>query len=71
VVVAAYSANPAGDEVRVSRIFAFHENAVAAENRRGAVAFRHLTVLKIDLREYAQAAHDASDGIPIHFDEFP
>src|SRR6202046_3405378 len=40
VVIAANTTNAAGDEVRVTRVLAFHENAVAAENRRGAVTFR-------------------------------
>ena len=49
MVVATDTADPAGDEVRVPRVFALHENAVAAEDRRSAVAFRHLPVIKIDL----------------------
>ena len=41
VVVTADSADAAGDEVRVARILALHEDAVAAEDRRRAVAFAH------------------------------
>jgi hypothetical protein len=38
VVVAADAADAAGDEVGVARILALHEDAVAAKDRRGAVA---------------------------------
>ena len=56
VVVAADAADAAGDEVGVARILALHENAVAAENGRSAVALGHLPILEIDLGEDAQAA---------------
>ena len=56
VIVAADSADAAGDEMRVARILALHENAVAAKDRRGAVTFGHLAVLKVDLGENSQAA---------------
>src|SRR6185437_16026319 len=38
VIVTADAADPAGDEVRVPRVLALHEDAVAAEDGRGAVA---------------------------------
>ena len=66
VVVAANTANPAGDEVRVPRILALHENTVAAKDGRSAVAFRHRAILKIDLRKNPQASHDPGDRIPVH-----
>src|SRR5262249_4082958 len=69
VIVAANPADAARNEMRVAGIFVFHEHAVAAENRGRAVTFGHLFVLEIDFREDAEAADDASDRIPAHFDE--
>ena len=66
VVVAADAADAAGDEVRVARILALHEDAVAAKDGRGAVALGDLAVLEIDLGEDAEAAHDAGDRVPVH-----
>ena len=66
VIVAADAADAAGDEVRVARVFALHENAVAAEDRRGAVALGDLAVVEIDLGENAEAAHDSGNRIPVH-----
>ena len=71
VVVAADAADPAGDEVGVARVLALHEDAVAAEDRRGAVAFGDLPVGEVDLGVDAQAAHDPGDRIPRHFDKLP
>ena len=70
VVIAADAADAAGDEVGVARIFALHENAVAAKDRRGAVALGHLAVLEVDLGEDAEAAHDPGDRIPVHLHQF-
>ena len=67
VVVAADSADATGDEVRVARILALHEDRVAAEDRRGAVALDDLSVVEVDLGVDAEAADDAGDGIPRHF----
>jgi hypothetical protein len=69
VVVSADAADATGDEVRVAGVFALHENAVAAKDRRGAVTLGDLFVFKIDLGKDAQATHDSGDGIPVHFDE--
>ena len=66
VIVAADAADPAGDEVGVARVFALHEDAVAAKDRRSAVALGDLAILKIDLREDSQAADDPRDRIPVH-----
>ncbi len=66
MVIAANSANATGNEMRVARVLALHENAVAAENRRGAVAFGHAAVFKVDLGENSQAPYDPGDRIPIH-----
>ncbi len=66
VVVTADAADAAGDEVRVPRVLALHEDAVAAEDRRGAVALDDLLLLEVDLGVDAQAPHDARDGIPVH-----
>ena len=67
VVVPADAADAARDEVGVARILVLHEDAVAAENRRGAVALDDLLVREIDLRVDAQAADDARDRVPRHF----
>ena len=64
VIVAADAADPAGDEVGVARIFVLHEDAVAAENRRGAVAFDHFLRVEIDFGENAETADDPRDRIP-------
>ena len=69
VIIAANPANAAGDEVGVARIFPFHENAVAAEDGRGAVTLGHLAIFKVDLSENAETPDNASDGIPVHFDQ--
>jgi hypothetical protein len=44
VMVTADAADAAGDEVGVPRVLALHEDAVAAEDRRGAVALDDLLV---------------------------
>ena len=69
VVVAADAADAAGDEVRVAGILALHEDRVAAEDRRRAVALDHFLVLEVDLGVDAEAADDAGDRIPRHLDE--
>ncbi len=69
VIVAANTADAAGDEMGVARIFTFHEDAVPAEDGARGVAFDDFAVLEIDLGENSQAAHDARDRIPRHFDE--
>jgi hypothetical protein len=68
VIVSANAANTASDEMGVTRILVLHEDAVAAEDRRCAVAFDHLLRIEIDLGVDAEAADDASDWIPRHFD---
>ena len=69
VVVAADPADAAGDEVRVARILALHEDRVAAEDRRGAVALDDFSVLEVDLGVDAEAADDPGDRIPRHLDQ--
>ena len=69
MVVAADAADAAGDEVRVARVLPLHEDAVAAEDRRSAVALDHFAVAEVDFGEDAQAAHDPRDRIPIHLDQ--
>ena len=69
MVVTADAADAAGNEMRVARVFAFHENAVAAKDRGRAVAFGDLAIGEIDLRINSEAAHDPGNRIPIHFDE--
>jgi hypothetical protein len=66
VVVAADSADAAGDEVGIARVFALHENAVAAEDRGGAVTLDDLAVSEIDFGEDAETADDSGYRIPIH-----
>jgi hypothetical protein len=64
VVVAADAADAAGDLMGVARILPLHEHAVAAEDRRGAVALHHLAAVEIDLRVNAEAADDPGNRIP-------
>ena len=64
VVVTADPADPAGDEVRVPRVLALHEDAVAAEDRRGAVALGDPLGLEVDLGVDAEAADDPGDRDP-------
>jgi hypothetical protein len=71
MVVAADAADGAGDEVSVARVFALHENAVPAKNRRSAVTLDHMLVLEIDFGKNAQAAHNAGDRVPVHFHQVP
>ena len=66
VVVTADAADTAGDEVGVARILALHEDRVAAEDRRGAVALDDFAVLEVDLRVDAEAADDPGDRVPRH-----
>ncbi len=69
VVVAADAADAAGDEVGVARVLALHEDAVAPEDRRRAVALGDRALAEVDLRVDAQAADDARDRVPRHLDE--
>jgi len=66
VIVAAYAADAAGNEVGVAGVFALHEDAVAAKDRGRAVTFGDFAFAEIDLGEDAEAADDPGDGIPIH-----
>ena len=66
VVVTADPADPAGDEVRVARVDALHEDVEPAEDHRGAVALEHLLVREVDLRVDAERPDDAGDRIPRH-----
>ncbi len=68
MIVAANAANAAGDEMSVTRVLVLHENAVAAENGRGAMALDDLLFFKVNFGIDAQAPDDAGDGIPGHFD---
>ena len=69
VIVAADAADPAGDEMRVARVLALHEDAVAAEDRRGGVALGDDPVGEVDLGVDAEAADDPGDRIPVHLDD--
>jgi hypothetical protein len=64
VVVTADAADAAGDEVRVARVLALHEDAVAAEDRRGALALDHLPVLEVYLGIDPEVPDDAGDRVP-------
>ncbi len=71
VVVAADAADAARDEVRVARVLALHEDAVAAEDRGGAPAADDLLRLEVDLRVDAEVPDDPRDRVPGHVDELP
>ena len=66
VVVTADAADPAGDEVRVPRVDALHEDVESPEDHRGAVALEHLLVGEVDLRVDPEAPDDAGDRVPGH-----
>ena len=67
VIVAADAADAAGDEMGVARIFSFHEDAVAAKDRGGAVALGDSALPEVDLRKDSKTAHDPGNRIPVHF----
>ena len=69
MIVAANSADSAGNEVRVSRIFALHEDAVSAEDGGSAMTLGHFSIGKIYLCIDTEAADDPSDRIPIHLNK--
>jgi hypothetical protein len=69
VVITADAADAAGDEVGVSGVLAFHEYAVAAEQRGCALALHDFPVGKVDLCVDAQVSDDSRDWIPSHFDD--
>jgi hypothetical protein len=66
VVVTADAADATGDEVGVAGILALHEDRIATEYRRGAVALDDFAVVEVDLCVDTEAADDAGDGIPCH-----
>src|ERR1700730_17019497 len=53
----------------VARVLALHKDAVAAEDRRGAIALGYLLLAEVDLGIDTQAADDSGDRIPIHLDQ--
>jgi hypothetical protein len=69
VIVAADSADAAADEVRVARILALHEDAVAAKNRRRAKALDDAARLEIDPSMDTEAANNPGDRVPGHLNE--
>src|SRR5262249_40070482 len=69
VVVAADAADAAGDEVRVTRVLALHEDAVATKDRRRAVTLGDAAIAEIDPGVQAEAADHARDRVPGHLDE--
>src|SRR5208283_669402 len=69
MIIAADAADAARDKMRVARILAFHEDAVATEDRRSAVAFGNAAIVEVDLGEDAETADDAGDRIPVHLHE--
>jgi hypothetical protein len=69
VVVAADAADTARDEVRVARVLALHEHAVAAEDRRRRLARDDLAVVEVDLRVEAEVPDDPRDRVPRHVDD--
>src|SRR6202140_4360496 len=66
VVITADTADAAGDEVGITRIFALHKKTVASKDRRSAMAFRYFPILEVDLGIDAKAANDACNRIPRH-----
>ncbi|GAB7029259.1 hypothetical protein JCM4914_07200 [Streptomyces platensis subsp. malvinus] len=70
VVVAADAADPAGDEMRVARVLALHEHAVAAEERGRAPAFHDFPCGEVDFGVDAEVSDDAGDRVEGDFGEF-
>jgi hypothetical protein len=66
MIVAADAADTTSYKVGVARIFTFHKDAVAAKDRRSAVAFDHFSVVEVNLGKDAQAADDTGDRVPVH-----
>ena len=66
MIIAANTADSAGNKMRVARIFPFHENAIATKDGGRAVTLGDLPVGKIDFCVDAETAHNPGDGIPIH-----
>ena len=66
VVVAAYAADAACDEVGIARVFALHEETVAPEDVGAAKSLHHLSILKVNLGIDTQAANDARHRVPRH-----
>ncbi len=69
VIVTTNTANTAGNEMSVARVLAFHEDAIATEDRGGAMALDHALIIEVDLGIDAEAADDACDRIPGHLDQ--
>ncbi len=53
----------------VARVFALHEHAVAAKDRRRRMALGHPPGREVDLRINPQAADDPRDRVPRHLDQ--
>ena len=66
VVAAADPTDAAADLVGIARVLSPHEDAVAAEDGRGAAAIDHLAVLEVDPGVDTEAPDDARDGVPRH-----
>jgi hypothetical protein len=69
MIIAADATDSAGDEMGVAWVLVQHENAVAAKDRRRAVAFDDFLRIEIDLRENAETADDSGDRVPVHLDD--
>ncbi|HEX2270791.1 MAG TPA: hypothetical protein VHH35_14690, partial [Pyrinomonadaceae bacterium] len=57
------------NKVSITRVFASHENAVAAKYGRGAIAFDNFAIIEIDLSENSQTPDDSGNRVPVHFHE--
>jgi hypothetical protein len=66
VIVAADAADSTGNKMRIARVFAPHENAVAPKNGRCAVTIDDLIAAEVYFRVNAEAADDTGDRIPSH-----
>jgi hypothetical protein len=64
VIVATDAADPAGDEVRVRRALAFHEDGVATKYGRRAPAISNDVATEVHLGVNAQASDDARNRVP-------
>lgn len=70
MIVAADTADAAGNEVRVPRILSPHKHAVSTKYRGRAVALDHFAIIEIDFGEDSKTSDNSSYRVPVHFNEF-
>jgi hypothetical protein len=69
VIVTTDPTDPTGNEVSVPGILILHEDAVATEYGRSAVALDDSLIGKVNFRKDAQTSNYPGDRIPRHFND--